>query len=51
MTPELLDRFPLLTPAGAALLRRLEEHPHAPRYTHPGVDRLTPAGRRAAADY
>lgn len=51
MTPDVLDRFPLLTPAGAALLRRLAEHPHAPRYTHPGVDRLTPAGRRAAADY
>ncbi|MBL8058867.1 MAG: AMP-binding protein [Anaerolineales bacterium] len=49
--PEVRARFPLITPEGAALLRRLEEHPHAPRYTHPGVDRLTPAGLRRAAEF
>jgi phenylacetate-CoA ligase len=38
------ERFPLLTLAGAARLRWLEEHPHAPRYNHRGVDRLTAAG-------
>lgn len=39
------DRFPLITPAGEARLQRLEEHPHAPRYNHRGVDRLTAEGR------
>jgi phenylacetate-CoA ligase len=38
------DRFPLLTDSGYQTLRALEEHPHAPRYTHPGYHRLTPAG-------
>ena len=40
------DRFPLLTPAGAARLHWLEEHPHAPRFNHRGVDRLTTGGRQ-----
>jgi phenylacetate-CoA ligase len=37
-------RFPLQTPEGQARLRWLEEHPHAPRFNHLGVDRLTEAG-------
>ncbi|MCC7358313.1 MAG: AMP-binding protein [Anaerolineales bacterium] len=41
---ETLGRFPLLTAAGLARLRRLQEHPHAPRYNHQGVDRLSAAG-------
>ena len=42
--PAALGRFPLLTAAGQARLRRLQEHPHAPRYNHLGVDRLSAAG-------
>lgn len=49
VAPELLDRLPLIDVEGARLLRYLEEHPHAPRFTHPGVDRLTPGGLRGAA--
>ncbi len=37
------ERFPLLTDAGRALLRRLREHPHAPRYTAECGHRLTAA--------
>jgi phenylacetate-CoA ligase len=44
----LTDRFPLITEEGHRLLRQLEEHPHAPRYTHPGYNRLTPDGLRCA---
>jgi phenylacetate-coenzyme A ligase PaaK-like adenylate-forming protein len=48
---ELSDRFPLI-PAGAAQrLRWLEEHPHAPRFTHPGVDRVTAEGLADAVAY
>ena len=42
------DRFPLITEQGHRLLRRLEEHPHAPRYTHRGYNRLTAEGLRRA---
>lgn len=35
------ERFPLLTDAGRALLKRLREHPHAPRYTAECGNRLT----------
>ena len=38
------DRFPTLTAAGAARLRWLEEQPHAPRFNHRGVDRLSRQG-------
>lgn len=34
------DRFPLMTDAGERRLRWLTEHPHAPRFTHPGCERL-----------
>ncbi len=40
------NRFPLLTEAGRRLLRELEENSHAPRFTHPGCDRLTADGLR-----
>jgi phenylacetate-CoA ligase len=36
--------FPLLDDAGRALLQHLREHPHAPRYTNVGCDRLTAPG-------
>ncbi len=42
------DRFPLITEAGYRTLRGLEEHPHAPRYTHPGYHRLSPGGLEGA---
>ena len=44
-------RFPLLNEAGLRRLRWLEEHPHAPRFNHHGVDRLTAAGARRVAAY
>ena len=43
-----IDRFPLITAEGHRLLQRLEEHPQAPRYTHPGYNRMTPDGLRRA---
>jgi phenylacetate-CoA ligase len=42
------ERFPLITDAGRRLLLRIEEHVHAPRFTHPGVDHLTPGGLERA---
>jgi phenylacetate-CoA ligase len=38
------DHFPLIDDAGRQLLRWLQEHPHAPRYNHFGVDRLSADG-------
>jgi len=35
------ERFPLLTDAGRALLKRLREHPYAPKYTAECGNRLT----------
>jgi phenylacetate-CoA ligase len=43
MDEALQKRFPLITEAGAQRLRWLTEHPHAPRYTHPGCDKLDAA--------
>lgn len=40
------ERFPLLTDAGRALLRRLREHPAAPRWTAVCGNRLTAEGLR-----
>jgi len=45
------DRFPLITASGHRLLQRLQEHPHAPRYTHLGYNRLTLAGLQRAHDF
>lgn len=39
------ERWPLLTDAAAATLRRLREHPNAPRYNHACGDRLTEHAR------
>jgi len=36
--------FPLLDDTGRQLLKTLREDPYAPRYTHPGCDRLSAAG-------
>lgn len=38
--PGYRDHAPLLTPAGDALLRRLEQHPHAPRWNYTCGDQL-----------
>jgi phenylacetate-CoA ligase len=38
------QRYPLIGDAGRQLLRRLLEHPHAPRYNFRAGDRLTRAG-------
>lgn len=45
------QRIPLITPAGAKWLQAIEEHTHAPRFTHPGIDRLTPAGLQRAKNF
>jgi phenylacetate-CoA ligase len=51
MKPKMLDtplteaeRFPLLTERSRATLRRLQQHPHAPRWTYPCGERLDSAG-------
>jgi phenylacetate-CoA ligase len=38
------ERFPLLTDRSRAMLRRLQQHPHAPRWTYQCGDRLDEAG-------
>ncbi len=43
---EAIGRIPLITDAGQQRLVWLTEHPHAPRYTHPGYNRLTAEGLR-----
>jgi AMP-binding enzyme len=45
------QRWPLLTDAGAANLRRLREHPNAPHYNHACGDRLTETARTRLRDY
>ncbi|MBL8093432.1 MAG: hypothetical protein JNL73_04635 [Anaerolineales bacterium] len=41
MTDSDAEHFPLLTDAGRAMLKRLREHPHAPRYTMECGNRVT----------
>jgi phenylacetate-CoA ligase len=43
--------FPLLTDAGRRVLRRLQEHPSAPRYNYHAGERLTAAGLAALRAY
>lgn len=38
------ERFPLLTDRSRAMLRRLQQHPHAPRWTYRCGERLDAAG-------
>ncbi len=38
------DRFPLLTDRGRAMLRRIQQHPHAPRWTYWCGERLDAKG-------
>lgn len=45
------ERFPLLNDAGKAMLRRLLEHPHGPRYNHQGGERLTAVALDRVRDY
>lgn len=42
------EHIPLITEMGQRRLRWLTEHSHAPRYTHPGYNRVTRAGLRRA---
>jgi phenylacetate-CoA ligase len=46
-----IDRFPLITESGYRLLKRLEEHAHAPRFTHPGYNGITLPGLARARDF
>jgi phenylacetate-CoA ligase len=45
------ERFPLLTDDGRRLLKRLREHPHAPRYTAQCGNRLTADHLRRVHEY
>ncbi|MGQ0603446.1 MAG: AMP-binding protein [Anaerolineales bacterium] len=45
------DRFPLLTSAGEVLLKQIEEHLYAPKWTHLGVDRLSASAMAGAAAF
>jgi phenylacetate-CoA ligase len=45
------QRFPLLTAEGRALLERLWEHPHAPRYNFRCGDQLTRASLERVREY
>ena len=45
------ERWPLLTPAAEAQLRRLRTHPAAPRYNHACGDRLTADARDRLVAY
>jgi phenylacetate-CoA ligase len=45
------DLFPLLSDAGRRVLRRLREHPAAPRYNYRTGERLTAAGLAAVRAY
>ncbi len=49
--PDVLHRFPSIDEAAFKRLRWLEEHPAAPRFTHRGVDRLTPAGHQRVTTF
>jgi phenylacetate-CoA ligase len=42
-----LQRSPLMTPEGHAMVRRLQEHPDAPRFNYATGDRLWPEDRDA----
>ncbi len=46
-----LERHPLITPAGAAMLQRLREHPDAPRFNYATGDRLRAEDLPILADY
>jgi phenylacetate-CoA ligase len=45
------ERFPLLTDAGRDMLRRLRQHPHAPRFNYPCGERLDAAGLATVREY
>jgi phenylacetate-CoA ligase len=45
------ERWPLLTPAGEAMLSRLRSHPAAPKYNHACGDRLTAEARDGLVAY
>jgi phenylacetate-CoA ligase len=51
MIEDLRRRFPLIDAAGARLLRELEEHPHAPKWTHPSVNGLSAGALAHVAEF
>lgn len=51
MSLALSDRFPLLDQAGAEMLRRLQQHPHAPRFNYPCGERMTADHLQSVRDY
>lgn len=46
-----VERFPLITAEGRKMLKRLREHPHAPRYTAQCGNRLTTEYLRRVHEY
>ena len=47
----LKDRFPLLNEDCDAMLRRIAQHPHAPRFNYPCGERLDQAGLQNVREY
>ena len=45
------ERFPLLNEAGEAMLRRIAQHPHAPRFNYSCGERLNEAGLQNVLQY
>jgi phenylacetate-CoA ligase len=45
------DRFPLLNDAGRAMLDRLRQHPHAPRYNYHCGEKLSASGLQRVRDF
>ncbi|HSR12623.1 MAG TPA: hypothetical protein VLS90_14370, partial [Thermodesulfobacteriota bacterium] len=50
-TEELLARNPLITPSGVRMIRRMREHPDAPRWNHEAGDRIGAEDLRALKDF
>lgn len=46
-----VERFPLAGEDGWAMLRRIRQHPHAPRFNYPCGERLDEAGLQNVRDY
>jgi phenylacetate-CoA ligase len=51
VSPEHATRLPLLTREGQAMFRRLQQHPHGPRWNHTAGDRVGPDDLAALGHY
>ena len=51
VTTQVKERSPLITSAGMAMLERIRQHAHAPRWNHAAGDRLTRADLAALDTY